>query len=206
MSRAYFPILALLGLCALTLPARADIYKWVDATGQVHLADRKLGPGYRLIMRTPRSRPPAPRASSPPASSTSAVPPKQARFAKLIRRAAHAYRIDTALVHAVISAESSYDPDAVSSKGAAGLMQLMPATAYRYGASNRFNPVQNVYAGVRYLNDLLNRFNSLVLALAAYNAGENAVEKYGNQVPPYPETREYVRRVLTYYRDYRHVH
>ncbi|MCP4996234.1 MAG: lytic transglycosylase domain-containing protein, partial [Gammaproteobacteria bacterium] len=102
------------------------------------------------------------------------------------------------LLHAVIQAESAYDPKALSKTGAMGLMQLMPATAKRYGASDRWNPEVNGAGGARYLQDLIEMFdNNLQLALAAYNAGENAVKKYGNRVPPYPETQGYVKKVLS---------
>jgi len=120
----------------------------------------------------------------------------------LVRSAAKRHRIDPDLLHAVIRAESSYNPNAVSRTGAVGLMQLMPATARRYGVRNRRDPVDNVNGGARYLRDLLKMFNSNVrLAVAAYNAGENAVIKYGRKVPPYRETREYVKRVLRFYRN-----
>ena len=105
-----------------------------------------------------------------------------------------------ALLHAVITIESAYDPNAISRAGAVGLMQLMPATAKRYGVTNRRNPSANLSGGTRYLKDLLLRFDSnLELALAGYNAGENAVEKFGNKVPPFEETQNYVRKVLTLY-------
>ena len=106
----------------------------------------------------------------------------------------------TAFSPAVITIESAYDPNAISRAGAVGLMQLMPATAKRYGVINRHNPVANLSGGTRYLKDLLIRFDSnLELALAGYNAGENAVEKYGNKVPPYDETQQYVRKVMELY-------
>ncbi|MEE9552534.1 MAG: lytic transglycosylase domain-containing protein, partial [Gammaproteobacteria bacterium] len=106
--------------------------------------------------------------------------------------------------HAVITAESAYDPRAVSRAGAVGLMQLMPATAKRYGVKNRLNPRENIYGGTRYLRDLLIMFdNNLLLALAAYNAGENAVKNHGNRIPPYKETQTYVRKVINYYKKYR---
>ena len=100
-------------------------------------------------------------------------------------------------------AESAYDPHAVSKAGAVGLMQLMPGTARRYGVTDRRDPRENLTGGVRYLRDLLIQFNDVVLALAAYNAGEFAVIEHGRRVPPYPETRAYVRKVLTFYREYR---
>ena len=112
--------------------------------------------------------------------------------------------ISPALIHAVISAESGYNPFARSRKGAAGLMQLMPETAKRYGVKNRLDPAQNISGGARYLRDLIRMFNNDVqLAIAAYNAGENAVVRAGNRIPPYSETMTYVPRVMTYYRKYR---
>ena len=108
------------------------------------------------------------------------------------------------LLHAVIRAESSYDPKAVSKKGAVGLMQLMPGTARRYGVNNSWDPESNLDAGARYLKDLLEMFDqNLMLALAAYNAGENAVKQYGNRIPPFPETQRYVTKVMTFYRQNR---
>ncbi len=128
----------------------------------------------------------------------------QKRFDQEIRRLARQFNIPHTLVHAVITAESSYDPNAVSSAGAMGLMQLMPETARNYGVSNRRDPSQNMRAGVRYLSYLLGLFdNDLRLALAAYNAGENAVKSYGNRIPPYRETQRYVRKVLNFYQRYR---
>jgi soluble lytic murein transglycosylase-like protein len=104
----------------------------------------------------------------------------------------------------VITAESAYDPEAISRTGAIGLMQLMPGTARRYGVANRRNPEDNISGGARYLVDLLKMFNNnLQLALAAYNAGENAVKEYGNKIPPYKETQNYVRKVLEYYNQYK---
>ncbi|NIO39225.1 MAG: transglycosylase SLT domain-containing protein, partial [Burkholderiales bacterium] len=113
---------------------------------------------------------------------------------------ARRYQVPEALIHAVITIESAYDPDAISRAGAVGLMQLMPATARRYGVANRRNPSANLTAGTRYLKDLLLRFDSnLELAIAGYNAGENAVEKFGNRIPPFDETQNYVRKVLKVY-------
>lgn len=120
-----------------------------------------------------------------------------ARWARLVEEAAEAHRLDPALVAAVIHVESSWKPRAVSPKGARGLMQLMPATARRLGVSRSFDPVQNVGGGARYLSLLAKRFgeNEVEKILAAYNAGEGAVESYGG-IPPYRETRAYVRKVL----------
>lgn len=123
----------------------------------------------------------------------------------ILRKAAEASAVDPALLHAIVAVESGYDPQAVSPKGAAGLMQLMPETARRYGARENRNPAQNAFAGSAYLKDLLIRFDhDLALALAAYNAGEHAVLKYGRKIPPYRETRAYVPRVLEAYRANQH--
>lgn len=108
-------------------------------------------------------------------------------------------RLRPALIHAVVQAESAYNPDAISKAGAMGLMQLMPATARRYGVSNRRDPKQNLSGGSRLLRDLLMKYDyDLKLALAAYNAGEGAVKRYGNKIPPYPETQNYVKKVISF--------
>jgi soluble lytic murein transglycosylase-like protein len=144
------------------------------------------------------------------ASSQAAVPeldlPSEAdvrRFAPIVARAARVHGVDEALVHAVIFAESAYDPDAISPAGATGLMQLMPATAAHYGVRDLFDPAQNVSGGVRLLRDLLAKFDGNVeLALAAYNAGAYAVIRAGNRVPPHTETAAYVPKVIDYYRHF----
>lgn len=128
---------------------------------------------------------------------------RAARHRALIHTHSAAQRIDPALVKAVIAVESCFDPDAVSRVGASGLMQLMPATASELGVQNIFNPEENIRAGVRYLRQMLERFgNNTRLALAAYNAGPSAVERYRG-IPPYRETRNYVRKVLAVLGDYR---
>jgi soluble lytic murein transglycosylase-like protein len=120
-------------------------------------------------------------------------------FAHLIRSAAERYGVDVRLVEAIVQTESAGNPTAVSPKGARGLMQLMPERAAELGVRDSFDPVQNVDGGVRHMRDLLQRFGGdVTLALAAYNAGEAAVRTYGG-VPPYAETREYVRRVRSLY-------
>lgn len=114
------------------------------------------------------------------------------------------YGVEPALAHAVITVESAYRSDVVSSKGAIGLMQLMPNTASYLNVADPFDSKQNIDGGIRYLKELLKRFNNdTTLALAAYNAGPNAVNKYGNTVPPYPETQNYVQRVISYRDKYR---
>ena len=119
---------------------------------------------------------------------------KLARVDQIVEETARKYDVDPLLIHAVIQAESNYNPFAVSPKGAEGLMQLIPATAKRFGIENAFDPKQNIDAGVRYLKLLQKAFQDDRLALAAYNAGEGAVVKY-QWIPPYRETREYVARV-----------
>jgi hypothetical protein len=119
-------------------------------------------------------------------------------FEQLIAKTADKHHVDPKLLHAVIQAESAYNPSAVSSAGAVGLMQLMPATAARFGVTDRYDPIQNIEGGTRYLKHLLHLFNSdLRLAVAAYNAGENAVIRNHNSIPPYAETQHYVSEVLS---------
>ncbi|MGY6124061.1 lytic transglycosylase domain-containing protein [Paraburkholderia strydomiana] len=121
----------------------------------------------------------------------------------IIDQAARAVGLDSALLMAVIEVESGGNPQAVSPKGATGLMQLMPGTGARLGASDLFDVRQNVAAGARFLKDLMRQFGDLSLALAAYNAGEGAVQKYGGQIPPYAETMTYVPKVMARYHWYR---
>ena len=174
-----------------TFDVQADIYKYVDQNGLVHLSDRRLHSGYELLHKSKS------RAIGVNSAATSL---NRKKYTPLINSLARKYRLDAALVHAVVTMESSYDPRALSKKGAVGLMQLMPATAKRYGVFDRENPEQNVTGGVRYLRDLLIQFRSVSLALAAYNAGEGAVQRYGNKIPPFPETQRYVHKVLTHYK------
>ncbi len=122
-------------------------------------------------------------------------------FAEIINRTAEKYGLDPELVSSVIKAESNFNPDAVSSCGAQGLMQLMPGTAASLGVTDSFDPVQNIEGGTKYLSKMLNRYGGDVeLALAAYNAGPGAVDKYDG-IPPYQETQAYVQRVIGYYND-----
>ena len=145
-------------------------------------------PGYRMVIK------------NGPSGSVTMGP---RRFKSIVRSASERYGVDPHLVWAVIKVESNFNPEAVSRKGARGLMQLMPATARMHRVDNIHDPNENIRAGVRHLRRLLDRFKgNLRLGLAAYNAGTKAVEKYRN-VPPYSETRKYVRRVLRYYQQYR---
>jgi soluble lytic murein transglycosylase-like protein len=128
-------------------------------------------------------------------------PPASASYDRLIRATAAAYELDPALVKAVVAAESNFERRAVSRVGAQGLMQLMPETARDLGVRRPFTPSENLRGGVQYLRSLLDRFEDLDLALAAYNAGPEAVVRYGG-IPPYPETEDYVSRVRRHYRRY----
>lgn len=121
-------------------------------------------------------------------------------FIEAVTLAAQKTSVEAALIHAVIRVESNYNPRAISAKGARGLMQLMPETARRFNVSNAFDPAQNILAGAQYLRELLTLFKgNTQLVLAAYNAGPNAVLKYGSRIPPFAETRQYVPRVLQLY-------
>ena len=122
----------------------------------------------------------------------------------IILEASARYVIPRALIKAVILVESNFDPGAVSSKGAEGLMQLMPGTAAGLGVSDSFDPRENIFGGTRYLRMMANRFGGdLVLTIAAYNAGPGAVERHGPGIPPFAETRGYVKRVLSFYYHYK---
>ncbi len=134
-----------------------------------------------------------------PKKTTSRKCSDKGRYRAIIDRASEKYGVDVGLVNAVISSESCFNPKAVSLKGAQGLMQLMPFTAKRFGVTDSFNPTQNISGGVKYLSFLLNRFKGNVqFAVAAYNAGEGAVDHYGG-IPPYKETRHYVKKVMKLY-------
>ncbi|MEO4011916.1 lytic transglycosylase domain-containing protein [Chromobacterium piscinae] len=137
---------------------------------------------------------PEPAAAPKPLSSSAQ------RYRPLIDDVARQHALDPMLIHAVVQVESAYRPEAVSGKGAVGLMQLMPATAARFGQTALYDPRANLQAGAAYLDWLMNRFGGRMdLALAAYNAGEGAVARYGNAIPPYAETRDYVRKVMAHY-------
>ncbi len=194
---------AVAGLAA--VPALADIYSFRDERGVVHFTNTPDDARYKLVRREAGS-PHAPAQSYAPRVS---MPAEESirRYSPIIDLASRSNGVEPALVHAVVSAESGYNPAAVSRTGARGLMQLMPETAKRYGVRNVMDPVENIYAGVRYLRDLLLMFNgNLELAIAAYNAGENAVIRNGNRVPPYAETLQYVPKVLGFYRKFQTRH
>jgi soluble lytic murein transglycosylase-like protein len=127
---------------------------------------------------------------------------KRARFATYIEDAAKIADVPAALIEAVITAESAFNPLAISRTGAVGLMQLMPATAKRFGVKDRTDPAQNILGGAKYLKFLLAKFDDEKLAIAAYNAGEGNVMKHGNKIPPFAETQKYVPKVLAFYEKY----
>jgi soluble lytic murein transglycosylase-like protein len=192
---AWSNLLILVTVCAAPGFARADVYSFTDANGVTHFSNVPADSRYQLLIGTPADAVVA----SPKDKSIDWLA-RSAQYDAVITGAAKAATIQAALVRAVIVVESGFNPRAVSKKGAIGLMQLQPATAKRYGVKNIYDPEQNVRAGAHYLSDLLNRFDSnLELALAAYNAGEKAVERYGRHVPPYRETLAYVPSVMKVY-------
>jgi soluble lytic murein transglycosylase-like protein len=182
-------------LVATTASARPQIYTYVDASGQRHFTDVPDSNRYRLLVLTPRDR------TASGDRYDMMLLAKAGQYDSIIEKAALSASVEPNLLRAVIVVESGFNAHAVSKRGAMGLMQLMPATATRFGVSNAFDPRQNVHAGARYLKFLIDRFGQNVgLALAAYNAGEDAVARNGGQIPPFSETMAYVPRVLKIYR------
>lgn len=183
--------LLLLGACAAVLwpsVAAAQIYAWRDASGTLVLSDRRLDPSAETY-----AVPNAPAFRTTRASVEGAA---GERFEPLVQEYAARHRLRPDLVRAVIQVESGFNPLARSPKGAMGLMQLMPATARELGVRNAYDPAENVRGGTAYLRQLLDRYDGKEeLALAAYNAGFDAVDRHGGRVPPYVETRNYVRKV-----------
>ena len=196
VSRATLIILA-----ALSAPVQADVYAYADVKGVEHYTNTPdVGvPGGGLYQRISSLLV----ESGQNRAHVPAVKGNVTAFARHIEQAAGEAGIDAALVHAVITAESGYNPTAVSRAGAQGLMQLMPGTAKRYSVKNAFDPQQNIRGGTLYLRDLLKMFdNDIELAVAAYNAGENAVIRHGRKIPPYRETQAYVPKVMSLYNRY----
>jgi len=182
---AFFSILLLINVSAAT----AEIYKYTDERGVMHFTNMPTSPKYRPVV-------------TGTTSSISFSSFNDRQYDHIIRMLCREHQMDFALVKAVIKAESAFNPHAVSRKGAQGLMQLMPGTARDLMVDDPFDPYDNLRGGVRYLRQMLDTFGgNVTLALAAYNAGPGAVQS-SNAVPPYPETRTYVRRVLQYHREY----
>ncbi len=172
--------------------ANPAVYRFIDDRGVVHFSNAPNDSRYRVVKLRPRAY----------GRRSRAEVPINYGYDSLIILEARAHRLDPALVKAVIAAESNFSPLAVSRAGAQGLMQLMPQTAEELGVENPLEAVENVSGGTRYLREMLDRFGDLSRALAAYNAGPKAVDRYRG-IPPYPETEAYVKRVLAYYRGYR---
>jgi soluble lytic murein transglycosylase-like protein len=184
-------------MCGLS-SAQAGYYLYQLPDGSRLVSDRKhSGKGYKLVTRS-RHLDKMGRYAAKKSDKWQAPAINYMRFEPMIHQAASRHNVDAALVKAVIHTESYFNPNATSHKGASGLMQLMPQTAERLGVTDLYNPRQNINGGTKYLGQLMKRYgNSLSLALAAYNAGERAVEKYRG-IPPYRETQRYVKKVLSY--------
>ncbi len=186
------------GLLALAVPAEAQIVPVKELDGKTVYVN--LGPA-ALVRRGPRGKlvPVASRGDDGGGLTAAALHPNRPELERLVEQAADRHKMDAVLIRAVVAAESAWDPRAVSRKGAVGLMQLMPDRARQLGVSDPFDPEQNLDAGVRHLRELLERYDgNLELALAAYNAGPGAVDRYG-RVPNIPETVDYVRKITEAY-------
>ncbi len=190
------PVIQIALLFCAVLPASSDIYRYEDDEGIVHFTDAPTDKRFKIFMRDLKKD----RQLRTKFRVARSVNP--AEYDQIIASTSAKYGVSPSLIKAVIHAESGYNPNAVSPKGASGLMQLMPGTARSLRVSNSFDPRDNVEGGVKYLRFLLDTFRGDVsLALAAYNAGLNKVAKYGG-IPPYNETRTYVNRVLAYMQSY----
>lgn len=212
-------VLAAFMLSAAAMPAAADIYGYIDADGIAHFSTERLDERYQLFVRGE-----VPFDSSRLGGSTAAAPasplanylashPGLKKVESLLHETADEFALDPALLKAVMAAESAFNPRAVSPKGAIGLMQIMPATAERYGLQGDrrrsleqklTDPKINIRLAARYLRDLHRLFPTQPeLVIASYNAGEGAVQKHNNRIPPYPETRNYVQVVKQFYQLYK---
>lgn len=195
--------MALLFSLAQTRLGLADIYQYTDKDGVIHFSNVGVGTGikYKKIKSTAPAKQkttvvPRPTTPSRVPFASSNIP---GAYVDIINTACDRHGIDPALVHAIVKVESDFNPYALSRKGAMGLMQLMPQTAVNMNVGNSFNPHDNIDGGVKYLRHLIDRYEgNLSLALAAYNSGETAVKKWGT-IPPYPETQNYVQRILRIY-------
>ena len=186
---AVLGLLTALLLAVASPPVCADIYRYRDANGVLHFTNVPASSEYRLYIRSSRPRF---KASS-----------RTQKFDAIIKDAARRYSVDFSLLKAIIRAESSFDPQAISRKGARGLMQIMPENFRTLDIQDPFDPKQNIMGGTRYFRSLLDRYQGRVsLTLAAYNAGPTAVDRY-RRIPPYAETQDYVQRVLRFYEHYK---
>jgi hypothetical protein len=179
-------------------PARADIYRYEDPEGTLHFTDAPTDKRFKVFMKDIKKDQKLRTAFKLPGFARN-----PAQFEPIISSCSREFGVDSSLVKAVIHAESGYNPNAISPKGAQGLMQLMPKTAQGLKVTDCLNPSDNIRGGVRYLRFLLDTFKgNESLALAAYNSGLGAVAKYGG-IPPYQETQNYVAKVLSYRNNYR---
>ena len=212
---AYLLACAAIAFPAILYPALsgAEIFRYVDKDGVIHFTNAPTSSQSAPVALPPLNQAnfnkffptyPSFNYSRPQYPAPLSSLPNQAQFDPHIRLTCKIYGLDCNLVKAVIRAESGFNPQAVSPKGAMGLMQLMPGTARDLGVMNPFEPLQNIDGGARYLRMMLDRFNNnMPLALAAYNAGPEAVQKHGG-IPPFDETQDYVKRVLDFYNRYRY--
>jgi soluble lytic murein transglycosylase-like protein len=193
----YVVTLLVLGcLFCLTSPSSAGIYRYEDENGVIHFTNCPRDAKFKLYIRESKD-------DVGGRNSSFSYIRDSNQYDSLISEFSKKYQVDFALIKAIIRAESGFNPNAVSRKGARGLMQLMPETASRVNVSNSFNPRENIEGGVRYFKYLLSLFNDdLRLSLAAYNAGETIVSEV-RSIPPYRETVDYVKKVLSYYQSYK---
>jgi hypothetical protein len=188
------------------LPASADIFQYTDENGVIHFSNVSVGGSKNFRKVKSESKQEAVSGSTSSATSSNTASAKAsssagipASYVEIINSACYHHGVDPSLVHAVIKVESDFNPYAMSKKGAMGLMQLMPQTAMDLNVRNTFSPMENIYGGVKYLKYLMDRYEgNLSLALAAYNAGETTVKKWGT-IPPIKETQNYVKRILAIY-------
>jgi soluble lytic murein transglycosylase len=177
-------LILMLGLSS----ASADIYRYIDENGVMHFTNAPTSSKFKLFMRERK---------------IFIAKLDSNQFDPIISDASKKYGLEAPLIKAVIKAESDFDPNAISHKGARGLMQIMPMNFRLLNVENPFDPHQSIDAGARYLRDMMDRYNGkLNLSLAAYNAGPGAVDRHGG-VPPYQETEEYIERVMRYYQRYK---
>ena len=191
----YASVLMATALSTTPAEARSKIYTYVDADGIKHYTDVPDNNRYKLLVLSPRDM------TQSGQYYDQSLMARATQYDSIIEKAALSAAVEPNLLRAVIVVESGFNSRAVSKRGAVGLMQLMPATAIRFGVSNPYDPKQNVHAGARYLKFLIDRFGQDVrLALAAYNAGEEAVDRNGGRIPQFAETMAYVPRVMKIYR------
>lgn len=198
-----FRMAILVAAAAAASSAHADIYRYYDDNGVLHLTDTPPDSRYKLYLATSKE-PSAIQTTFEQRRQRPVSAKRKSFYEQMVAAAAKTFSLEPELLHAVISAESAYNPLARSPKGARGLMQLMPDTAKRYGVEDSYDPLQNIQGGAAYLRDLLTIFgNDLQLAIAAYNAGEGMVMRHGYKIPPIRETLQYVPKVMGYYKQYK---